>query len=364
MNRYRVLYYPSFQPPEPWLRSILLLADEVTRIVPADVDPQDPPGILAIASAVPDCLTTVAPTTVDVTPQGTNLSRLDKAFELIGRGKPRNRKTLVTISISPGGATSVVGHVFLHETKVSREIKRLLRHHHLLDDDVTEMSQSLSASGYLVVDKKASNLILSTVADKVARRIGLDAITDEPFFFDVNVVNGFGLHPDAFPGVAEGGLLGSMATVLVPREISALSVTRYQELRNSYSELREAFKRVITELSAIHRLGRIQSMGDVSTRVQVIAQDFLTEFQRYKRTRYARAFRAWAPLCVGGVLSAVSSLVSPPVAVAIAGSSLAIQIVERHLDASAISPPTDRVFQLLSGLERDILRRSRLRAVT
>lgn len=363
MNRYSVLYYPSFQPPEPWLRSILLLADGVTRIVPADVDPHDPPGLLALASAVPDCLSTVAPTVADVTPERTNLSRLDTAFDLIARRKPRNQKPSVTISISPGGGTSILGHVFLHETKVSDEIKRLLRHHRLLDDAVTRISDSLGAAGFLVVDEKASNLIVSTVADKVARRTGLDSITDEPFFFDVNVANALGLHRDAFPGAAEGALLGSMATVLVPREISAISVARYGELRDSYSELREAFKRVITELSAIHRLGRIQGLADVNIRVQAIAQEFVEEFKRYKNTRYARAFRSWAPLCVGGVLSAVSSLVSPPVAVAIAGASFAIQIVERHLDASAMSPPTDRTFQLLSGLERDILHRSRLRAV-
>ena len=281
----------------------------------------------------------------------------------IAERKPRDRKASITISVSPGGGTSVLGHVFLHETKVSSEIKRLLRHHRLLDDPVTEMSRSLGEGGFLVVDEKASNLILSGVADKVARRTGLDAITDEPFFFDVNVANGLGLDAHAFPGVAEGALLGSMATVLVPHEIGAISIARYRELRDSYSELREAFKLVVTELSAIHRLGRFQSVGDVNARVQAIAQDFLTEFKRDKRARYARAFRAWAPLCVGGVLSAVSSLVSPPVAVTVAGASFVIQIVERHLDASAVNPPIDRAFQLLSGLERDILHRSRLKAL-
>ena len=364
MNRYSVLYYPSFQPPEPWLRSILLLVDEVTRIVPADVDPHDPPSLLELASAVPGCLSTVAPTAADVTPQGTNLERLDKAFALIAGRKPRDHKTPVTILISPDGGTSVLGHVFLHETKVSREIKNLLREHHLLDNDVTRISGSLGAGGFLVVDEKASNLIVSTVADKVARRTGLDSITDEPFFFDVNVANGLGLQQNASPGAAEGALLGSMATVLVPREISTISVARYGELRDSYAELREVFRRVITELSAIHRLGRVQSVSAVNISVQAVAQDFLEEFKRYKKTRYARAFRSWAPLCVGGVLLAMSPLVNPPVAVGIAGTSLLINIVDRlYASAMSMSPPRDRTFQLLSGLERNILNRSRLRAV-
>src|SRR5207249_3995355 len=40
-----LIYYPDLHPPVGWLRSVLLLTDEVRRIVPDDVVTNDPPRL-------------------------------------------------------------------------------------------------------------------------------------------------------------------------------------------------------------------------------------------------------------------------------------------------------------------------------
>jgi hypothetical protein len=49
------------------------------------------------------------------------------------------------------------------------------------------------------------------------------------------------------------------------------------------------------------------------------------------------------------------------VALAIAGVSLGIQIVERHLETGADRSQIEKTFHMLAGLERDIIRQSQIK---
>ena len=66
MNKYRVLYYPDFSPPPEWLRRVLLLSDNVVRIVPSDVTPEDAEDLRRLQDVIPDCLTAIAPEDSDI----------------------------------------------------------------------------------------------------------------------------------------------------------------------------------------------------------------------------------------------------------------------------------------------------------
>jgi hypothetical protein len=327
------------------------------------VDPGDPPGLLALQDAIPNCLHNIAPEPGDIDPDILNIARLEKAFAAISRRRTTKERKRLLVTISGSGA-SVAGHVFLHQSKVSGRIRDLLLGYNLVHQDATEISETvLNSDGFLVVDQQASQFVLTLVAGRLACRLGLDAVTDSPLFYGVNAAESLDLNSSAFPGAAEGALVGAIASLLIPNEIATLRVTDYQRLRDSYSEIRGAFRSLVSEMTTIHRLGRISDFDTLNSRINTVAAEFVAEVTRFQKTRYARAFRDWAPLCIGGLLSAVSSFVSPVASIGIAGASLLIQVIEKNFDSSAIESNRQRVFQLMTGLRHDVLQRAKIRAL-
>jgi hypothetical protein len=61
MSKYTLLYYPGFHPDPIWARKVLLLADELARIVPRDVNLCDPDGLRTLQDAVAGRLPTIVP---------------------------------------------------------------------------------------------------------------------------------------------------------------------------------------------------------------------------------------------------------------------------------------------------------------
>lgn len=359
MSEYTVLYYPSFHPDPAWLRKVLLLADHVARIVPTEVALGDPAPISELLRVLPDALVNLAPTADDITLDDLSLSRVGKAFRLLSRNPiiPQDRTEL---TIHKGGGISVAGHMFLHRSKVAPEVGRLLAYHKLAQKDVNAMIRDAPGSAdYIVVDERASHLVLSCIADRMARRHGLDALTERPLDYSVNVLGNLGIVD--WTDNPEGALLSSIAAISIPSDVTTVDVQRYKEVRDSYSEIRSAFQVLIAELSSLNRLGRITDSAVLRTKIAAIAADFDRECKAWEKTRWARTFKSWTPLCVGGVLSVAAALVSPLAAAGIVTGTFAIQVFEKSLAQSNIPNPRERVYQMLVGMRRDILKRSPLK---
>ncbi|MGA2337429.1 MAG: hypothetical protein ABSG08_18820 [Terriglobales bacterium] len=354
MKTSTLLYYPDFHPNASWLRRILLLADDVTRIVPLDVELHDPQGLLALQDSVPGCLRTISPEKADIAIENDHLPRLVKAFAFLARSRSKASKETVTIVIAPDGSSSIVGHVFLHSSKVSPVIHDELRRNGLILSGLERIS---GQKGFIVVDKAASDLILSGIAGNISRRTGFDAITDKPVPFALNALNNLGVGLTPVSGGAEGAVLASLTSILIPAEVATLKATEYRSLRESYAPIRIAFKELTADLARINRLNRIQDPRHLNDEVEATARDFFKEYQAFRKSRYARGFKAWAPLYVGGLLSIVGAVVAQPYVVEIAGLSLGINIIQRIVDSSA-DHGRERVFNMLAGLRKDIIHRS------
>src|SRR6476660_6944484 len=80
-----LLYYPDFHPKLQWLRSILLVSDEVKRIVPAEFPTHDPEPLTEMIGEVEGCLASVPPLDVEITPSWDELERLERAFGQISK---------------------------------------------------------------------------------------------------------------------------------------------------------------------------------------------------------------------------------------------------------------------------------------
>jgi hypothetical protein len=354
MSNYALLYYPDFSPDPAWLRRILLLADQVARIVPNDVDPGDPEDLLAMQERIPDCLSTISPEPEDVALESDGLPRLSKAFAYLAESRGSRSAKQIEITFS-GGDVSIAGHVFLHDSKLSSVVRSELRSKGLVIDELSEL---YGQDGFLVVHEGASDLILAGVAANIARRVGLDAITDKPLPFALNALNVLNVGRREATGSAEGALLASLTSVLIPAQVSVMDLRDYRDLRESYAEIRGAFRAMTAELSSIHRLSRISDPEQLQRQVEVTAREFFEQYRAYRKSRFARAFKKWTPLSVGGLLSIVGTIVSPPAALAIAGVSVGIQIVERQLESGSGRANPERTFHMLAGLRRDIIRRS------
>jgi hypothetical protein len=353
-DEYRVLYYPDFAPDSGWLRRILLLSDGVVRIVPADVDPDDSDDLKRLQETIEGCLRSVEPNTDDVAIEDGDEARLARAFGVLGKNA-KDTAGRIEVSISLDGRLSIADHVFVHESKLSDFVQQELRRNGLLLGPLG----SLASKGFRIVQQDASNVILAGLASRIARRLGLDAITEKQMPFAFAALRGVpGRVRDN--GEAEGALLGAIASIMIPTSVVTIPPRQYREIRDSYTGLREAFKALTSELAALNRLTRLNDASEFAARVASVARSFDQEYRAYRKSRYARGFKSWAPLCIGGVLSVVATSVSPAYAPELAAASVGIQIIEKYL-GQAYDTQHRRVFNMLSGVRRDIIRRSGIR---
>jgi hypothetical protein len=96
------------------------------------------------------------------------MPRLAKALAFLAKSRPKrsSEKVKIEVVISKTGSISILGHVFLHHAKVSPAIRDELRRNKLIIEGFDGLLE-----GFLVVDQDASNLILSSIAENISRRI-------------------------------------------------------------------------------------------------------------------------------------------------------------------------------------------------
>jgi hypothetical protein len=257
--------------------------------------------------------------------------------------------------IYPRMESSQLMDTFVHNSKLSRFIEQELKSNGLLIESLSD----LAPEKFMVVQQDASNAILAGLASRIALRLGLDAITDQPISFAVGALRGVA-QPTSDSGVAEGALLAAIASIMIPASAGVIPIREYQEIRESYSGIRGAFAALTTELASQHRLGRVSDSTEFEARIKTVAHEFDQQYRDYRKSRYAQRFKNWTPLCVGGVLSVAGAFVSPHVAAAIAATSFVIQVIEENLRGNDVASE-QRVFHMLAGLRRDVIKRSGIR---
>src|ERR1039458_3891434 len=226
MTKYGVLYYPNFEPNQRWLRSVLLFVDEVRRIIPASANHSDSPRARELADAIPGCLQTVSPIPDDTWFDDLNFVRLEKALEQIKGENGDSPSKELSLIFDQTGHVRVKGNVWLSNAKLERRVRDLLMKHDLAVD----LSPILGSapSGYsLSANREAADLIVSYVADRIAKRTGFDTMTDQPLAFMVHALDALGVSDLGRAREAEGALASAVAQVVVPAEVEHLSLNDY-----------------------------------------------------------------------------------------------------------------------------------------
>jgi hypothetical protein len=83
------------------------------------------------------------------------------------------------------------------------------------------------------------------IANQIAQRQGLDAVTDKPLAFALNELHGCA-SPDS--ALVEGIIASTIVSFHVPKAIGLISAKQYAELRKSYAGVRQEFATLVREL--------------------------------------------------------------------------------------------------------------------
>ncbi|NVM56794.1 MAG: hypothetical protein HWN51_01550, partial [Desulfobacterales bacterium] len=191
MPKFEALYYPTFEPPAIWLRSFLLFFDKIRTIVPDDVDFKLSEEISRLVDLIPDVFETVSVEEQDVDVDELNLRRMRSAFQIIGKREPKANREEIKIIIDKDGSVRIAGHTFLHDRKMSGKVRALLEKFGLIRPELDGIAEVIGAQNFSIVNENASDLIVSQVADRVAKRYGWNTVTDRKIDFTVNALNAF-----------------------------------------------------------------------------------------------------------------------------------------------------------------------------
>src|SRR5205823_12568241 len=129
---------------------------------------------------------------VHTEPYASSAEWLERALGIIAeelRSQTDSRK--VRITISGDGRVAFSGHVFLYDQKLSHRVREMLLQHRLLDPKLQHFARELHGElGGVIIPAAAANIILSFIADSIARERGLTAITDQTLEFAMNTLLG------------------------------------------------------------------------------------------------------------------------------------------------------------------------------
>jgi hypothetical protein len=363
MPNSKILYYPHYQPTSKWLRSMLLLTDQIERIVPSDADPEDDDLIKELMQSLPGSLTSRPPEQHDIDFDHLTLERLRFGFRFIKKNIDTTVTRGVKIVITPTGSISIEGHTFLHCAKIAPQVREMLKEEGLLLPFLKNYAGIIGAENYLPVPSEASNLILTCIADRIARREGLDTATDEDLPFATSTLNSLHVSIGAPAGAAEGALLSAVIRIIMPEEVANLNMKAYSELRESYMPIREAFKSYTAEISAINRLYRIEDPNFFSHRIALVAEQIEKECSTYKKSVFSRRFKSWAPFSAGSILSIGAAIVDPAFGLNFAAGSVAIGLISKVFIEGRLSSETPVACRLLADLRSDILKKATVNAL-
>jgi hypothetical protein len=348
-----LLYYPDFHPRLEWLRSILLVTDEVKRIVPADFATDDPEPLKEMIGEVEGCLGSVPPSEVEITPSWDELQRLERAFHEVSKypavGSTAGEFTLV---IGPHGQWSFPGFTFMADRKISDAVRHALHRTGMIGTRQQRVYAEHLPANSTVVRLEACYLILSLVADHMARRQGFTTITDRPLDYTLNALNG--LKVVAPTNLSEGLLTSAFATVLIPAEVVNLRLNDYRILRESYAGLRASVTRFVQQSNEWCRLDRIEDPHFLEQRLAEAASSLRVEFDHFRKTRFARSIAKWTPFSLGGLLTVVGAYqgLSQEWAWSMAGASFGFNLLDRICFRAASAK--EKVFSIATTLDYDI----------
>ncbi|MGO9531210.1 MAG: hypothetical protein ACLP3B_08505 [Syntrophobacteraceae bacterium] len=359
MPTFDALYYPNFEPPYQWLRSFLLFFDRIQSIVPNDVNFEPSINVRKILDTFPDAFNTISPKTEDIALNTLNLDRMRKAFQLIKGQSLAGESKKIEVCIE-NGAIRIPDHVFLHDRKIADNVRSLLEEFKLVKSDFGRFAELMGADNFSIVNERASNLILSLVADNIGKRYGINTVTDSSVDFTVNALNAMGsslLEPTTL-------LASSIINLEIPEDIGRIEISKYKEIRDAYSDIRQPFHRLLVDLTNLYRLDHIGDMQVLREKVSEIAKELTSELNKFRKSKFGRSLRRWMPIGIGGLASLAGAAFSEPsISYTAAGVTVVVQIIQETHFFKQESSNQEEVHRMIARMKKDILTAAQVKSL-
>ena len=351
MSISRILYYPSIEPNPIWLRGPLLLFDKVYRIVPKDYDESPNEQLLTMMEAFPNSIDKVVPNNIDINMNHNELDRLETAFQIISDNKPQ--KTEQKIIIHRNGNMSIEGYDAIHVRKTTKRVRGLLDQYKLISPIPKRIEKSgLSFDDdWLITVPQASDLIMSNLAGKIAKRRNLSMISDQEMDFTFLSLNQKGINEIPSGMSANGKLASAMFDIVVPEETYTLDLKKYKKIREKYSDFRDVFNQTLSD----YELEKIDDVDYLNKTIEDIVNTFKVELEKIQKSTFGRQFKRWTPLSIGTLLSFASlATLQPEIAITVESASIGIQTIKEIY--SFYSRPDKNMYNMIHKMKKDIIR--------
>jgi hypothetical protein len=306
---------------------------------------------------MPGALSTISLTENDKYLDSINLGRMEQAFALI-QNQARGSLVKPLVFQFEADRVSVPGGVWLSKSKITDEILKLLVKYKLANMDLFAHGNPFNSGDTFPVQEEASNLIVSYVADRVAARTGLDTITDVEIPYTVHSLDALGASTASIHREGEGLLAAAVANLEVPDGIERLEAHDYQELHQSFQEIREPFHALIDALSRRFKLDRQQSSAALEIRIQQALNEYRKQMTNYRKHATTRSVNKWVPICFQGFLSLLIPFSSPEAQLIEAGGIFTIEVMKNVSAAQETNIEHEDAFRMLCQLKKSITQRS------
>lgn len=360
MAAFRALYYPSWNPPVKWLRSMLLFFDQIQVIRPLEVEnPHYHEANKAVFDLIPHAFGEIRKRHYEMSLVPRNKQVLASALDHIATRTAHYNNKKFTVQFFPGGSLSVPGYAFLHVSKLNRWVLNQLERRSLILTVAEPMFQDHLDRGFRLVERRASNLVLALLADYYGQEQRLRTVTDENLAYIVNALN---VDPSRQRDAAAMNLASAIIRVEIPENIETLRASDYVALRDRYEELREPFQHAIRQLCDDYQLAGIRSKEQFDEAVRSASQGFCAETEQLRSMQWAKRVKKWTVMGLG-VLSSFCSLgVGATVALG-TGISVALHVYQGLRCTDHITGKR-RAQQLLGDLKGELAHPVLLRKIT
>jgi hypothetical protein len=362
MARFRALYYPSWNPPVRWLRSMLLFFDQIQVIRPAEVDdPQYHAANQAVFDLIPDAFGEIRRRHYEMELAPRNKKVLTSVLDYIASSQARGNNRQFVIKISPDGNNiSVPGYSFLHVSKLNLWMREQLERRSLILTAAEPIFRSaFGTQGFLIVERHACDLILALLADYYGQEHRLVTITDGGVGYIANALN---VEPLRRRNLSASNLASAIIRLEIPEKIETLKASDYVSLRERYEELRELFQHVVRQLCDDYHLAEIRNKKQFDAAVHEATQDFCAETDRLRRMEWARRVKRWTVMGLG-VLSSFCSLDAGVTVVLGVGVSVGLHIYQSLRETDHVTDKR-RAQQLIADVKGELAHPLLLRKIT
>jgi hypothetical protein len=320
MSKVATLYHPGFEPEQSWLRAMLLFYDCVHSIVPEKAGYEPSPSITALCKRAPDAFVPIAPVKNDLDYDWNNYHALRDVLRRLSEQGESGERLRARLDW-PGGMPCLdLGRtVKVHTDKMADMLA-----HDLVDFGLAKRTDE----EWLRVDRRVADLVLSMLADRMKmNRSGIVCTSsDQETSFAVaaksELTRGQSWN-------AEATLASAILKAEIPADIADLPVDRYLDIRKHYEDKREVFRLAMHEIQTLYFERSFQSVEAFNQEINQAVEKFDKEMQKLREQRFGKQVIRWAPVVLGGIVSlAAAALPDPTIAIAAAGVSLTLQVLQ------------------------------------